>query len=183
MTYTYSSSGEAAALLGGHAVQVDLSQSAAVKACVAEHGPFAIVVNTAAVSQPGECEKHPDVARCASQSCPAHRFSRPVSSRHCRAVNIPSALVGALQEQQRATGVAAFVIHISTDQVYDGSRALWTEDCVAEPVNVYGRTKLEAEALLAREWPNHTCLRSSIIYGPQPTVPVSRTLLLQWMVR
>ena len=40
------------------------------------------------------------------------------------------------------------LIHISTDQVYDGSKANWREDDVCGPVNTYGRTKLQAEQFL-----------------------------------
>lgn len=33
-------------------------------------------------------------------------------------------------------------------QVYDGSKANWTEDDQCQPVNVYGQTKVEAEQLI-----------------------------------
>ena len=101
----------------------------------------------------------------------------------CRAINIPYALVSALRSQKLQTGTEAFLIHISTDQVYDGTRANSDEGCLASPVNVYGQTKKDAELMLQAEWPNHVSLRSSIIIGPQTPVAVKRPLLLQWMVR
>lgn len=36
-------------------------------------------------------------------------------------------------------------------------------------------------SLLQERWPNHVILRSSIIYGPQSPVPVSRVLFLQFI--
>jgi hypothetical protein len=65
--------------------------------------------------------------------------------------------------------------------VYDGSRARWREDDSAAPLNAYGRTKLAGERAVAARWPNHAILRSSIIYGPEPPVPVSRPLFLQFV--
>ena len=36
---------------------------------------------------------------------------------------------------------------------------------------------------LQERWGNHVILRSSLIYGPQPPLPVSRLLFLQFIVR
>lgn len=65
--------------------------------------------------------------------------------------------------------------------MYDGSRARWREDDAPAPLNAYGRTKLAGERAVAARWPNHAILRSSIIYGPEPPVPVSRPLFLQFV--
>ena len=35
--------------------------------------------------------------------------------------------------------------------------------------------------MLQERWPRHVILRSSIMYGPQSAVPVSRTLFLQFV--
>ena len=66
-------------------------------------------------------------------------------------------------------------------QVYDGSKARWREGDPPRPVNAYGRTKLAAERAVAAGWPNHAILRSSIIFGPEPPVPVGRPLFLQFI--
>mmetsp|Transcript_50765 Transcript_50765/g.162509 ORF Transcript_50765/g.162509 Transcript_50765/m.162509 type:complete len:206 (-) Transcript_50765:106-723(-) len=75
----------------------------------------------------------------------------------------------------------ALLVHLSTDQVYDGSRANWAEGDECKPVNVYGQSKVDAEKAIQHAWPNHVILRSSIIFGPEPPVPVARALFLQWM--
>ena len=112
----------------------------------------------------------------------APRSDEPRAAR-CRAVNVPRPLLAALRSQREATGAAPLLIHLSTDQVYSGAAALSTEATRAAPVNVYGESKLEAEAAIVAAWPPHVVLRSSIIYGPQAPKPVERPLFVQFIVR
>eukprot|EP00246_Nothoceros_aenigmaticus_P001563 TRINITY_DN1205_c0_g1_i1.p1 TRINITY_DN1205_c0_g1~~TRINITY_DN1205_c0_g1_i1.p1 ORF type:complete len:235 (+),score=26.76 TRINITY_DN1205_c0_g1_i1:146-850(+) len=98
-------------------------------------------------------------------------------------------------EQAHATNVPRFLlhwmssigyfkpllIHMSSDQVYDGTQRFYTEQDEPNPVNVYGKTKLEAEEYIQTSWPNYAILRSSIIYGPHPVVQVDRSLPVQWI--
>ncbi|KAI7836218.1 hypothetical protein COHA_009899 [Chlorella ohadii] len=119
------------------------------------------VINCAALSQPAVCEAHPEAAA---------------------ALNVPTKLLDALERHKAAKGCDPLLIHFSTDQVYDGSKARWKEDDDCKPVNVYGRTKLDGERAVQARWPNHAILRSSIIYGPDPPlVEVERPLLLQFI--
>ena len=37
------------------------------------------------------------------------------------------------------------LIHISTDHLYDGTKDIYTEDDLVSPLNVYGKTKAQAE--------------------------------------
>jgi hypothetical protein len=62
----------------------------------------------------------------------------------------------------------ALLVQLSTDQVYDGHHAVYTEGDEAKPVNAYGRQKLDFEREIVRSWPRHRILRSSLIYGPPP---------------
>jgi dTDP-4-dehydrorhamnose reductase len=119
------------------------------------------------------------VGKVKRQGCPRQQQQHICM---CRALNIPQTLLLALQEQKARKGVEALLVHISTDQVYDGSRSFWKEDSVTEPVNEYGRSKLLAEEAICNLWPKHYILRSSIIYGPFPPVPVTRTLFVQFVV-
>jgi len=50
--------------------------------------------------------------------------------------------------------------------VYDGTTAHNKESDPTLPVNLYGRTKLEAEEEIAKGWGNYAILRSSLIVGP-----------------
>lgn len=124
-------------------------------------GPVDVVVNCAAISSPAVCERFPVAAR---------------------QVNVPTALLDGLDDLKKRGEVEPFLIHLSTDQVYDGSKAMWVEDDKCQPINTYGKTKLEAEEIIQQRWPHHVILRSSIIYGPQCSSPVSRTLFLQMIV-
>ena len=41
--------------------------------------------------------------------------------------------------------IGSKLIHISTDHLYDGTKDIYTEDDLVSPLNVYGKTKAEAE--------------------------------------
>lgn len=63
--------------------------------------------------------------------------------------------------------------------VYEGTKSFYKEDEETKPVNVYGKSKVEAEKHIRAHWQNFAVLRSSIIYGPQPVVPVQKSLPVQ----
>lgn len=67
--------------------------------------------------------------------------------------------------------------------MYDGSRPDWAETDPTQPVNAYGRSKLEAEQNLAAAYLHkHVVLRASLIYGPQPPLQaVGRPLFVQFV--
>ncbi len=68
-----------------------------------------------------------------------------------------------------ARGAAALglpVIHMSTDYVFDGSKACpYVETDKTEPVSAYGRSKLAGERLVATANPDHAILRTSWVYA------------------
>lgn len=68
-------------------------------------------------------------------------------------------------------------------KVYDGSRPWWAEADATQPVNAYGRSKLEAEQHLSAAYPaKHVVLRASLIYGPEPPLQaVGRPLFVQFV--
>jgi len=58
------------------------------------------------------------------------------------------------------------LIHISTDFVFKGDKpALLLEDDVAEPINVYGQTKLEGELAVKAILNEHFIIRTSWLYS------------------
>lgn len=63
-----------------------------------------------------------------------------------------------------ATEVGARLIHLSTDSIFDGTRAPYDESAVPAPLNEYGRAKVAAEALVVAH-PNAVIVRTSLIYG------------------
>ena len=59
------------------------------------------------------------------------------------------------------------VIHLSTDYVFSGDKAApYVESDATGPLNVYGRTKLEGERMLALSTSNYVILRTSWVYSP-----------------
>jgi dTDP-4-dehydrorhamnose reductase len=60
----------------------------------------------------------------------------------------------------------AWLIHYSTDYVFDGSgERPWTETDTPAPLNVYGSTKLEGERLIAASGCKHLIFRTSWVYA------------------
>lgn len=53
------------------------------------------------------------------------------------------------------------LIHISSDQIFDGKKGWYTETDKPNPVNVYGKTKLLAEQLIQKESKNFVIVRTN----------------------
>ncbi|MFN4359178.1 MAG: dTDP-4-dehydrorhamnose reductase [Hylemonella sp.] len=67
---------------------------------------------------------------------------------------------------QEAARLNAWLVHYSTDYVFDGSgSAPWTEGDAAAPLSVYGWTKLEGEQAIAASGCRHLIFRTSWVYG------------------
>jgi dTDP-4-dehydrorhamnose reductase len=76
---------------------------------------------------------------------------------------------GARHVTAAARAVAARLIHLSTDSIFNGRAddphpPPYDESAPPSPVNAYGRAKANAEALVRRH-PNHLIVRTSLIYG------------------
>ena len=71
---------------------------------------------------------------------------------------------GVLAQEAARTG--AWLVHDSTDYVFDGSGTRpWTETDAPAPLNVYGRSKLEGEQLIQAACRQHLILRTSWVYA------------------
>ena len=148
------------------AFRVDAATGEGMDACVSAMAPLDLVVNCAAMSSPGKCEKEAKLAM---------------------ALNVPTHLCKSLMNRhQQGEAIAPLLVHLSTDQVYDGESPNSVEDVNApSPVNTYGRSKLNAELHIAENYVagRHVSLRSSIITGSQPPLrPVSRPLFHDFIV-
>jgi len=65
-----------------------------------------------------------------------------------------------------AAQVGAFVVHVSTDYVFDGSkREPWLESDRVAPLGVYGETKLAGERAVAAANPTHAIARTAWLFG------------------
>lgn len=136
----------------------NLEQPGAVARALSNSPQPDIVVNAAAYTAVDKAEKEPSLAF--RLNCEAVREMAQV----CAARNIP-------------------LIHISTDYVFDGQKdGPYREDDAANPLNVYGKSKLAGEIILRETWDAHVILRTSWVYSPWGTNFV-RTMLRLGMER
>lgn len=99
-----------------------------------------VVVHAGAMSKPDECE---------TNQMPAYL------------VNVE----GTVQLLINAADLKSFFIFVSTDFVFDGKRGMYNEDDIPNPVNYYGRTKLEAEEAVKEYEFDWAIARTVLVYG------------------
>ena len=116
----------------------------------------------------------PDVIiHCAAESH-VDRCAENLS--YCTKLNVETT-----QELARqAHHLGSFLIHISSDFVFSGKNSPYTEMDSPDPVNDYGRTKLESEQAVLKFCPSAAIVRPVQVYGVVPTL--SRGNLLTWVV-
>jgi len=75
--------------------------------------------------------------------------------------------------------VAARLVHISTDYVFDGTkREPWVESDAVAPLGAYGRTKLHGEEQVTDALDDHAIVRTAWLFGPHGPNFVSTMLRL-----
>jgi dTDP-4-dehydrorhamnose reductase len=123
----------------GHA-EADVTDPGAVEAALRAHRPTT-VVNAAAYTAVDKAESERDIAMHIN----------------CDAAGIVA----------RATAAARVpIIHISTDYVFDGSKAgPWHEEDDVRPLGVYGASKEAGERQVRESNPQHLIVRTSWVFG------------------
>lgn len=118
--------------------QLDLTERERVASLFAQRRPDRII-HCAAQTDVDYCEAHPEEAHLAN-----------VDAAH----NVALA----------AGAVGAQLTYVSTDSVFDGGKGMYNEQHQPEPINVYGRTKLEGEQTVKALLPDSLVIRTNI-YG------------------
>jgi dTDP-4-dehydrorhamnose reductase len=66
---------------------------------------------------------------------------------------------------ESASRIGAWMIHISTDYVFDGTSPPYAPDAKGNPLNSYGKSKLQSEKVLPGVFEDYCILRVPILYG------------------
>jgi dTDP-4-dehydrorhamnose reductase len=98
-----------------------------------------VVVNTAGLASVEQCESEPELA---------YHVNVTIASNVAKA----------------CANLGIKLVHISTDHLFSGEQAMVTEDQPTAPVNVYGRTKAEAEHRVSEINPGALVIRTNF-YG------------------
>lgn len=59
----------------------------------------------------------------------------------------------------------SFFVFVSTDFVFDGEKGFYLEEDISNPVNFYGKTKMEAEDAVKEYEYDWAIVRTSLVYG------------------
>jgi dTDP-4-dehydrorhamnose reductase len=100
-----------------------------------------VIVNAAAHTAVDKAESEPELARCLNATAPATLA-------------------------QAAAEVGAWLVHYSTDYVFNGQGVqAWQEGDATGPLSVYGQTKLEGEQAIVASGCKHLIFRTSWVYA------------------
>ncbi|MCC5916383.1 MAG: NAD(P)-dependent oxidoreductase [Cryomorphaceae bacterium] len=130
----------------------DLESEESVSDLMNEVAPD-VIIHGAAMTQVDQCELNPEDCHRANVTATKNLISNCKSS-------------------------VRFVF-LSTDFVFDGTEPLYKETDVPNPVSVYGKSKLDAEVLVANSGLSYATLRTMLVYGYAPEL--SRTNIVLWV--
>lgn len=120
--------------------ELDLAQSETVLKALREVKPDA-VVSAAAYTAVDKAESEPEIAFAVNRD-------------------------GARAVAQAASELGIPVIHLSTDYVFDGTKATpYVESDATGPTSIYGRSKLEGEQAVSKATGNYAILRTAWVYS------------------
>jgi dTDP-4-dehydrorhamnose reductase len=132
---------------------LDITNELGVKRIFGKYQPQA-VIHTAALTNVDECELNPEA--CYLQNVVATENIAEA----CKAQN-------------------SFLVHLSTDFIFDGKTGMYDENAVPNPISIYGESKLKAEQIIVQTLDNYAIARTVLVYGITPKM--SRTNIILWV--
>ena len=107
---------------------------------VFNHYKPGVVIHAGAMSKPDDCEKEQWQAWL---------------------VNVEATVTLLMNAEEHKS----FFVFISTDFIFNGEKGMYREDDLPQPVNFYGKTKLEAEAAVKEYEHDWAIIRTVMVYG------------------
>ena len=138
----------------GQPVEYDLKNEMMVIEAIASIKPD-VIFHCAALTNVDECESNNDLAR---------------------KINVE----GTKFIAKAANQIEAYLVYISTDYVFDGSKGMYKETDETKPINFYGHTKLLGEKAVTELSDDYLIARTSVIYGKVPASGKSNFAL--WLI-
>ncbi len=132
---------------------LDVTDEEAVMSVVSKHQPEAII-HTAAMTNVDECETEKE---------------------KCTLLNVTA--VQHLIDAAAANN--SFLLHLSTDFIFDGTFGPLDEEAVPNPISFYGETKLASEKLLQKSGIDWAIARTVLVYGIVHNM--SRSNIILWV--
>ncbi len=124
--------------------QLDLTNKDSIVGAIASN-PWSAVINCAAYTAVDKAESQFELAQAVNTRAPA------IMAEEAARLNIP-------------------LIHVSTDYVFDGTKASpYTENDVTNPLGVYGRTKEAGEAAIRASGCRHAIIRTAWVLSARGT--------------
>jgi dTDP-4-dehydrorhamnose reductase len=131
----------------------DITDPVALQSIIEQEKP-GIIIHSAAMSQVDDCEKNQPEA-------------------HFVNVEATARLLLDAEEHSR------FFIFLSTDFVFDGEKGYYSEEDETNPINWYGHTKLEAEAIVQTSGIPWAIVRTCLVFGEAPAG--GRNTIFSWI--
>ena len=139
--------------LGYAYYSLDITNQAEVESVMADIRPD-VVIHTAAMTQVDDCETDREA---------------------CWLLNVKAVeyLIEACAKYN------TFLLHLSTDFIFDGTAGPYHENATPNPLSYYGESKLEAEKVLQRSAIDWAIARTVLVYGI--TEQMSRSNIILWV--
>lgn len=132
---------------------LDITNRSEVLEVISEYKPD-VVINTAAMTNVDHCEDRQE---------------------ECLALNVEAVryLIAACEQND------SFLLHLSTDFIFDGEEGPYDEEAIANPISFYGESKLMAEELVKEALCKWAIARTVLVYGV--TEGMSRSNIILWV--
>ena len=129
-------------VVGAREIAADIADVDAISGVIAKSGAE-VIVHAAGLTNVDECERNP-------------REARRLHAEGTRNVAVAAEQTGAK------------LVYMSTDHLWDGTRAMVTEDTPPYPINVYARTKLEGETIALQAKTRTLSVRTNFFGAGRP---------------